>query len=96
MIDKDEFDQWRDNVVTRWFFEAVEQAGEDQREKFLGSVFYGDMVDPAKIGVMRGAFIGIMQIAKLTYDEVVLLHESGELTLDLEGVWITPGSGERQ
>jgi hypothetical protein len=96
MIDKDEYEQWRDNPITRWFLEGVTQAAEEQREQFLSCFFYGDAHDKYKMGLVRGAFIGIYSVVELTHDKLVELHESGEIGLDLSGVWITPGSGERQ
>jgi hypothetical protein len=98
VIDKDEFEIWRSSPVTRWVLEAFEQAAEDQQEAFLSRFFFGNETSPYDMGLVRGAFLGIMKLTgdELSYENVVNLHESGELQLDLNGVWTTPTHGGRQ
>lgn len=90
MIDRDEFDQWRDNPITRWVMEAFEVAAEDARDTFLSRFFYGSERDPYEQAYLRGVFSGLMHMSEreLNYENVVNMHESGELEHDLSGAWV--------
>ena len=89
-IDRDEFEQWKVNPVTKWVLAGIAQATDDAREQFLQLCFYGNGADPKEMGMLRGAFFALMGLSanELTYERVMELHESSDTVLDLTGAWV--------
>lgn len=94
-IDQDEFDAWRDNAITRWVLEAIGAAAEDKRDAFLSRFFYSSERDAYNAAYLRGEFFALLRISNLKYDEVVTMHESGELEHDIDGTWAPSGRGRQ-
>lgn len=49
MIDKDEFDAWRDNEVTQAVFRLLERKQDEAKQKWLAVFDGSDDVDPQKL-----------------------------------------------
>lgn len=98
VIDREEFETWKQHPITRWVLSALVIEAGSTRDQFLQDFFYTDNCDPFKQGEARGEFFARMGMHpnELTYERIVELHDiDGEQEFTPSGGWI-PKAGREQ
>ena len=73
-IDPEEFDQWRDNAITRYVFAAMRAYAEDQKQDVIRMAWDGGAIDPGELQKRRGQAFSALYFADATLEEIERYH----------------------
>lgn len=74
-IDPEEFDQWRDNAITRYFFAAMLAYAEDQKQDVIAQAWDGGAIDERTLAERRGQAFSAVYFANAKLEEIEKYHE---------------------
>lgn len=70
MIDKDDFDAWRDNPVTQAVFKAHLKLAERNKAQWLSASWGAGQVDPISLADLRARAQMCQDMTEITLDEL--------------------------
>lgn len=75
MIEKDDFEQWRDHIVTEYVFKALAKLGEQSKQRWIDLSWGGGNPDPLMLADLRARAEVVKDLCELTFEELETMND---------------------